>query len=90
MVACQPGIQPPPGGYTEEDVKAIEMLGKLYLNSDIWAFFEWLMEDSTLNELTTRLPDILEGVMQGWGLLNEKGEQRLGVQALKKAFDAIP
>ena len=89
MVSCQPGITPPDGGYTNKDVEAMEMLGKLYKDSDAYALLLWLLQDATLDEIQNRLPKILEGVMQGWGLMRMDGTRRPAVEALKTAFASV-
>jgi len=77
-----PGVTAPPGGYTTQDAKAMEMLARLSSESDVLAAIEWLSHPSNWSYLKDRMPILAGSIEAGWGLLEMDGTPRLGLKAM--------
>ena len=82
------GIQPPPGGFTQQDVEAMKMISKLYMDEHAADLIKWLFQSGNIEYLQKRMPALLAGIEKGWGLLNYNGTAQRGktLDALKTAF----
>lgn len=89
VVSSTEGMIPPVGGYSAEDVAAMQMLATLYQDhEDPLIALEWLASPSHIEYLQTgRLAEILKAIGQGFGMTNSlTGQQRPVFEALQTAF----
>mmetsp|Transcript_14288 Transcript_14288/g.21598 ORF Transcript_14288/g.21598 Transcript_14288/m.21598 type:complete len:432 (+) Transcript_14288:38-1333(+) len=84
-VQKQPGVTPPPGGYTKEDAEAMAVLADLYQQENLLQSIEWMA--THIGYLSSRFGTIAGSIEKGWGLLHLDGTPRKGLIALKESFN---
>ncbi|KNC48416.1 uncharacterized protein AMSG_04865 [Thecamonas trahens ATCC 50062] len=87
-ISATPGIVPPPGGYTAEDVSALNMIAALYENhEDPVVLLEWIFGKGHVKYLESkRFADMIGGIASALGALDADGHPRPVVDALRAAY----
>jgi hypothetical protein len=81
------GIEPPPGGYSPLDLKALQVMRDIQLDDFLpFDILEWFEDGVHLDYLQHRLPLLLKGLGKGQGILHEGGAKRPGYYELQRIF----
>jgi len=90
-VVQQTGILPPPGGYSQEDLSALNFISNLQNpDGDSWVIIEWLVNFEHVEYLTSgRLKQVLSSWKEGFGIITMDGRKRLAFEAIKNSFAQI-
>jgi len=81
------GVKGPPGGYTTEDLDALATLGPAFRNGDTETLQAFLFQN--LDYVQNRLPEVLQAVEDGWGIIRDDGTPRPAFYVLKEAFSSF-
>lgn len=81
------GMQPPPGGYSAEDVSFFHELQVFLWTNSLGSIIDWILQPGSLEELLTRAAFFMsQPDKNGWGAFELNGTPRPIVAALRKAF----
>lgn len=91
MMQPQPGMVPPPGGYTADDASFFEALKALLLTNDMWAFVKWLLDPPLhIKEVWDRAAIFMAAPDNGgWGILDMQLNPRPAYFSLQKVFSQL-
>jgi hypothetical protein len=88
FVSDQPGIEPPPGGYTSEDIRGLTAVADIMSGEHVLESVAWLASREGRNFVTTRLGKELK-VGNGWGVIDTAtGKPRPALASLAACFAA--
>lgn len=86
-----PGFSPPPGGYTDEDIQALELTNRAMQSGRLLPGIIWLLKPGAghVEYVFTRFPEVVSVVEDGWCLLNPDGSPKEGFLAIQAWYNKL-